>query len=66
MILLMVDDLDAWWTHVVSLDLPERFGVPAPKAPAIQPGGPRIAYLIDPSSVLWHVAQRRPDTKHDE
>ena len=24
---LMVDDLDAWWLHIQSLDLPGRFGV---------------------------------------
>src|SRR5438105_4531616 len=31
MMQLMVDDLEAWWTHVSSLDLPTRFGVLAPK-----------------------------------
>ncbi|HEX2852629.1 MAG TPA: hypothetical protein VHO24_05270 [Opitutaceae bacterium] len=66
MMQLMVDDLDAWWTHLVSLDLPRNFGVPAPKAPAVQPWGLRVAYVVDPSGVLWHVAQRRPGTKHDE
>ena len=62
---LMVDDLDAWWTHITSLDLPNKFGVPAPKAPALQPWGLRIAYVVDPSGVLWHVAQRRPGIGHD-
>jgi uncharacterized glyoxalase superfamily protein PhnB len=66
MMQLMVDDLNAWWEHVASLDLPAKFGVPAPRPPAIQPWGLRIAYLVDPSGVLWHIAQRRPDTKHDE
>ena len=65
MMQLMVDDLDAWWTHMSSLDLPASFGVPAPKPPTVQPWGLRIAYLVDPSGVLWHVAQRRPDTLHD-
>lgn len=65
MMQLMVDDLDAWWSHVESLDLPSRFGVPAPKAPAVQPWGLRIAYVIDPSGVLWHIAQRREGVKHD-
>jgi len=58
MMQLMVDNLDAWWTHVSSLDLSNRFGVPEPKPPAIQPWGLRIAYVIDPSGVLWHIAQR--------
>src|SRR5215831_18100258 len=39
MMQLMVDDLDAWWAHIESLDLPKQFGVPAPKAPAMQPWG---------------------------
>ena len=66
MMQLMVDDLDAWWTHISSLDLPTTFGVPAPKAPALQPWGLRIAYVVDPSGVLWHVAQRRTNVDHDE
>ena len=66
MMQLMVDDLDAWWAHLVSLDLPTLFSVPEPKPPAIQPWGLRIAYVVDPSGVLWHVAQRRPNTPHDE
>lgn len=58
MMQLMVDDLDGWWTHIQSLDLPGSFGVPAPKPPAMQPWGMRIAYVVDPSGVLWHIAQR--------
>lgn len=65
MMQLMVDDLDAWWRHIISLDLPARFGVPEPKAPALQPWGLRVAYLVDPCGVLWHVAQRRPGVVHD-
>ena len=65
MVQLMVDDLDAWWEHITALDLPGRFGVPQPKAPAIQPWGLRIAYVIDPSGVLWHVSQRREGAKQD-
>lgn len=66
MMQLMVDDLDAWWTHLGSLDLSAKFGVPAPKPPAMQPWGLRVAYVTDPSGVLWHIAQRRPGTAHDE
>ncbi|MBK9708647.1 MAG: glyoxalase [Acidobacteria bacterium] len=65
MMQLMVDDLDAWWSHIQSLDLPSKFGVAPPKAPALQPWGLRIAYVTDPSGVLWHVAQRRIDIDHD-
>lgn len=66
MMQLMVDDLDAWWAHLASLDLPGRFGVSPPKAPALQPWGLRVAYVVDPSGVLWHVAQRRPGVTHDK
>lgn len=65
MMQLMVDDLDAWWSHIEALELPSRFGVPAPKPPAMQPWGLRVAYVVDPSGVLWHVAQRRADAKQD-
>ncbi len=65
MMQLMVDDLDAWWRHIQALDLPGQFGVPTPKAPAMQPWGLRVAYLVDPAGVLWHVAQRRPDATQD-
>ncbi|NBO64643.1 MAG: glyoxalase, partial [Acidobacteria bacterium] len=48
MMQLMVDDLNLWWEHINSLDLPGRFGVPPPKEPAMQPWGLRVAYLVDP------------------
>ncbi|MBV8632788.1 MAG: glyoxalase [Silvibacterium sp.] len=65
MMQLMVDDLDAWWSHIAALDLPQRFGVPAPSPPAMQPWGLRIAYVVDPSGVLWHVAERRDGAVQD-
>jgi catechol 2,3-dioxygenase-like lactoylglutathione lyase family enzyme len=65
MMQLMVNDLDAWWAHIESLNLTERFGVPAPKAPAMQSWGLRVAYVVDPSGVLWQVAQRRDGAKQD-
>jgi hypothetical protein len=37
MMQLMVDDLDAWWEHIVNLDLGGRFGVSSPQPPAVQP-----------------------------
>lgn len=65
MMQLMVDDLDAWWAHLQALDLPARFGVQHPKAPAMQPWGLRVAYVIDPCGILWHVAQRREGAVQD-
>lgn len=58
MVQLMVDDLDAWWAHIESLDLAQRFGVQPPRAPALQPWGLRVAYLFDPCGVLWHIAEK--------
>ena len=66
MMQLMVDDLDAWWAHIESLELSKQFGVPPPTAPAMQPWGLRVAYVVDPAGVLWHVAQRREHTKQDQ
>lgn len=62
---LMVDDLDAWWNHIESLDLVGRFGVRPPRPPAMQPWGLRIAFVVDPSGVLWHIAQRREGARQD-
>ncbi|HEX7679838.1 MAG TPA: VOC family protein [Thermoanaerobaculia bacterium] len=58
MMQLLVDDVDAWWAHINTLDLAGQFGVQPPRAPAIQPWGLRVAYLTDPCGVLWHVTQR--------
>lgn len=65
MMQLMVDDLDAWWAHISSLDLPGRFGATHMSAPQMQPWGLRIAYIADPCGVLWHIAQRREGKPHD-
>ena len=62
---LMVDDLDAWWAHIVTLDLAGRFGVSPPQPPAIQSWGLRVAYMIDPAGVLWHIAQRGEGAAQD-
>jgi hypothetical protein len=65
MMQLMVDDLDAWWSRISALDLPGKFGVAAPNPPTVQPWGLRIAYVVDPCGVLWHVAQRREGIVQD-
>ncbi len=61
MMQILVDDLDAWWARISLLDLPKHFGVSAPREPAVQPWGLRIAYIVDPSGVLWHFAERPSD-----
>jgi catechol 2,3-dioxygenase-like lactoylglutathione lyase family enzyme len=65
MMQMMVDDLDLWWANIDSLDLSTRFGVQPPKPPVLQPWGLRIAFLVDPSGVLWHVAERRQNAVQD-
>ncbi|HEY1709776.1 MAG TPA: VOC family protein [Rhizomicrobium sp.] len=65
MMQLMVDDLDGWWAHIMTLDLPGRFGVTMLEPPEMQPWGLRVAYLADPAGVLWHIAQRREGKAHD-
>ena len=55
MMQLLVPDLDAWWKHVEAARLDETFGVPPPKPPEKQPWGLVVAYVVDPSGVLWHV-----------
>jgi len=59
MMQLLVDDVDAWWAHIAALDLPGTFGVQAPRPPALQPWGLHVAFVFDPSGVLWHVAERK-------
>jgi catechol 2,3-dioxygenase-like lactoylglutathione lyase family enzyme len=58
MMQMLVDNLDVWWTRISLLNLPKHFGVPAPRDPAVQPWGLRVAYIVDPSGVLWHFAER--------
>ena len=53
----LVNDLDAWWRHIASLDLANRFGVAPPAAPKAEPWGLTVAYVFDPCGVLWHFAE---------
>ena len=55
---LTVNDLDAWWRHIESLNLAANYGVRPPTAPKLQPWGLTISYVVDPSGVLWHFAQK--------
>jgi hypothetical protein len=53
----LVEDVQDWWTHIASLNLVSKFGVGAPSAPRPEPWGLTVAYVWDPSGVLWHFAQ---------
>jgi catechol 2,3-dioxygenase-like lactoylglutathione lyase family enzyme len=53
----LVEDVNAWWRHFDSLGLAEKFKVSAPAAPKVEPWGLTVAYVFDPSGVLWHFAE---------
>jgi hypothetical protein len=56
---LLVEDVDAWWLHLKTERIAERFGV-AIGTPEDQPWAMRDFTLFDPSGVLWRVAQNIP------
>jgi hypothetical protein len=51
-----ISDLGLWWNHIVSLDLASRYGVKSPSAPQLEDWGV-VASVIDPSGVLWRIAE---------
>lgn len=51
-----VSDLGLWWKHIVSLDLPSRYGVKSPSSPQSEDWGV-VLNVIDPSGVLWRIAE---------
>ena len=53
----LVNDVHAWWEHIRSLDLPHEFGVSPPSPPRVEPWGLTVAYVFDPTGVLWHFAE---------
>jgi hypothetical protein len=53
----LVEDVGAWWRHIDSLALPRQFDVSPPARPRVEPWGLTVAYVFDPSGVLWHFAQ---------
>ena len=53
-----VENLDAWWAHIEGLALEKSFKVRAPIAPRVEPWGLRVAYVFDPSGVLWQISAR--------
>jgi Glyoxalase/Bleomycin resistance protein/Dioxygenase superfamily len=53
----LVNDVNAWWQHIDSLDLANKFGVSAPAPPKVEPWGLTVSYVFDPSGVLWHFAE---------
>jgi hypothetical protein len=58
MMQVMVNDLDGWWKRIEALDLAKMYAVKPPTAPAHQPWGLTVAYVVDPAGVLWHFVQK--------
>lgn len=53
----LVNDVQAWWRHLDSLDLANQFGISPPAPPRIEPWGLTVTYVTDPAGVLWHFAE---------
>ena len=53
---MLVQDVEAWWQHVVSQQIATRYGVRA-MPPEDRPWGIRDFVLDDPSGVLWRIGQ---------
>ena len=53
---LLVEDVEAWWSHVEIQGLIGRYGVKA-EPPDDKPWGIGEFVIIDPSGVLWRIGQ---------
>ena len=62
----LVEDVGAWWRHIDSLALPLQFDVSPPAPPRVEPWGLTVAYVFDPSGVLWHFAQMTAENPGSE
>lgn len=58
MIVLEVDDLEAYWSELDRKDLPGRFAGVRLRPPTDFPWGREI-HVIDPGGVCWHVRQAK-------
>jgi len=53
---LLVADVEAWWRHVEKAQLAAKYGVRA-EPPDDRPWGMRDFTIVDPTGVLWRIAQ---------
>jgi catechol 2,3-dioxygenase-like lactoylglutathione lyase family enzyme len=53
---LLVEDVDAWWSHVQTQGLIAKYGVRA-EPPSDKPWGLRDFAILDPTGVAWRVGQ---------
>jgi hypothetical protein len=62
----LVKDVGAWWRHIDSLALARQFDVSPPAPPKVEPWGLTVAYVFDPSGVLWHFAQQTSENPNSD
>ncbi|MEP7342966.1 MAG: VOC family protein [Acidobacteriota bacterium] len=55
---LTVENADVWWQHIQEAKLGEKYPDASFKPPALQPWGLRVLFIVDPTGVLWHIAER--------
>jgi hypothetical protein len=60
MLVLEVDDLDAYWADISAKQLETRYDGVKLKQPTDYPWGREI-HVIDPGGVCWHMRQERTD-----
>jgi catechol 2,3-dioxygenase-like lactoylglutathione lyase family enzyme len=53
---LLVEDVEAWWSHVQAQGLTAKYGVKV-EPPADRPWGLRDFVVVDPTGVLWRIGQ---------
>ena len=56
MMILEVENLEDWWSHLERLELLKKYEGVKLKAPQNYPWGNREIHLIDPCEVLWHIS----------
>jgi hypothetical protein len=56
---LLVENVDAWWNRIQEGNIGEKYGVRT-SPPEKRPWRMRDFILVDPSGVLWRVAENTP------
>jgi catechol 2,3-dioxygenase-like lactoylglutathione lyase family enzyme len=56
---LLVEDVEAWWSHVQVAGLAAKYGVTV-EPPADRSWGIRDFVVVDPTGVLWRIGQNIP------
>lgn len=56
---ILVEDVEAWWTHVQESDIANKYNVKV-SGIELQPWRMKDFCLTDPSGVLWRIGQNTP------